>query len=107
MCFNSAFNLSLGYLARQDTELQIEQEGNKLKVQLNAPIHFDASADPTVEVQVAGKKEAKLNLQRTSLREQTYTGEWSLDHILAKPGDTIEVSYGHGYMQVRKTIVAK
>lgn len=102
VCFNSAFNLSLGYLARQDTELQIEQEGNKFKVQLNAPIHFDASADPTVEVRVAGKKEARLNLQRTSLREQAYTGELSLDQILAKPGDTIEVSYGYGYMQARK-----
>ena len=76
-------------------------------MQLNAPIHFDASADPTVEVRVAGKKEARLNLQRTSLREQTYTGELSLDQILAKPGDTIEVSYGYGYMQARKPIVAK
>ena len=39
--FNTAFNLSLAYMARTDTELELEQKGTAITVRLRAPLNFD------------------------------------------------------------------
>jgi hypothetical protein len=102
--FNTAFNLSLAYLARQDITIEMRQTSDAIAVRLHAPISFDNSDNPIVRMKLSGKKDVDVHLERTSATDPTFRGVVPLRKLGVSPGDTVTCSYGYGYMQTSTTI---
>jgi hypothetical protein len=96
--FNTAYNLSLAYLARANTELSLEKDGNELIVRLRAPLNFDPSKAEPVTLEVHGPKSATVTLTEVSPTSPEYVGRIALCELGAEGGDQITGSYGFGYM---------
>jgi hypothetical protein len=96
---NTPFNLSLGYLARAETALEMKQEGSSLVVRLRAPLNFDPELDEPVTLSIGGPNgSSQVVLKEESPRSAFHVGRIALDKLGAKPGDVLKCCYGFGYM---------
>jgi hypothetical protein len=99
--FNTAYNLSLAYLARTHTHLTLEQDGDELVVRLRAPLNFDSTADEPITLKLQGPKSATVTLREASPASPEHIGRIPLSALGAKQGDRISGCYGFGYMATR------
>lgn len=104
--FNTPFNLSLAYLAHDDSALKLSLEGRDLLVGLKAPVNFDSKVkgSATVGISVGNAQARSLILTQEKEGDSIYTGRISLDELKAAPGETIAVSYGFGYLGQRAVL---
>jgi hypothetical protein len=105
--FNTAYNLSLAYLARAHTELSLEQDGGDLIVRLRAPLNFDATREEPVTLTIGGPRRAELTLTETAPESPEHSGRIALDQLGAGAGDTISVTYGFGYMGTHASLTVQ
>lgn len=98
VAFNTAFNLSLAYMARYDSRLELSQQGDALSIRLRAPVNFDFTRNEPVTVTLHNGKEIPVMLVEAEPGSDTHTGGIRLASHGLKPGDTIKTSYGFGYM---------
>lgn len=105
--FNSAFNHSLAYMAKADTEIHLKQDGTHLQVALKAPLNFDPQQSEPVEVTIEGKKIIQLKLVEVEPDSPYHIGRIDLTKLGARPGDRLRASYGYGYMQSEAELTVK
>ncbi|WP_110129861.1 hypothetical protein [Coraliomargarita sinensis] len=98
VAFNTAFNLSLAYMARAETELKLIQEGDSILVGLRAPVNFDISKEEPITLTLKGPKAAMVTLVEKDPDSDIHVGRIRLSDLGAQPGDRIHCSYGYGYM---------
>lgn len=91
---NTAFNLSLAYMAYQDTTIKVRKVGKQLKVYLKAPLNFDYKKveKVTVNMKVNGK------LKALKLTEEGESSAW-FSATIPSPQTKASISYGYGYFQ--------
>jgi hypothetical protein len=113
--FNTAFNVSLAYLAWTDTRLDLRRQGVDLVVHLEAPLnfHYGMVETGTVWVTAAEDRESVTVTEmgtnarafagriRTSSEAATRAGDGILQ---LRPGATIEAGYGYGYLGRRAAL---
>ncbi len=109
--FNTAFNMSMAYLANHYTKIDLTKgEKNKLIIRLEAPLNFDPNLSESISVVLQNEEGQKISV--TLMEESPYsnvlTGEISYsknsvksgkEKINWKTGSAIRVSYGLGYFQ--------
>lgn len=108
--FNTAFNLSMAYMAEYYTQVELIRDGKKLRVKLIAPMNFDYAKDEPVEVFLENSEGDRLKVLLHEISE--YSDE--LNNLvkikrgklvnefgeLSISGDqTVSVSYGLGFMK--------
>jgi hypothetical protein len=101
--FNTAFNISLAYLAHAETSLTLRRDGDDVVVQLTAPINFDYGKVETAEVSVSvGTAPAfTLTVTEDSADARTFSGRM---HASRHPATALEATYGFGYLAHRATL---
>jgi len=107
--FNTAFNVSLAYMAHNDTEIELTRLEDKINIRLHAPLNFDYRKEEKIAIWIVssnGDKE-KVTLKETSPYSQDHSGTIPFEFAGKKEGDgklqieknaRIETSYGFGYM---------
>ena len=113
--FNTAFNVSLAYLAWANTRIELRRDGEQLVARLEAPLNFDYGKVETGKVWVtsaSGDRET-LTVTEESPNARTLTGRIRISsEAAARPGDGIlqtapgagiEAGYGYGYLG-RRTV---
>jgi hypothetical protein len=112
---NTPFNLSLAYLARHTSHIELKRSGSELVVRLEAAINFDPTKRETATVSVTssnGDVEV-LTVTEESVNSRFLMGKIKVKGSAAKLGDgtlqnahngTIEASYGFGYLSTRSTL---
>ena len=114
--FNTAFNISLAYLAWSESKVELAKEGDELVVRLTAPLDFDYGKAETGTVTVVsglGDIE-RVTVTEDSASSGTFTGRLKLasgkaaskdDAALQfQPGTTIRASHGFGYLGRHATL---
>ncbi len=98
--FNTAYNLSMSYLARAQTELEADYQSGVLSVRLKAPINFDYELveQATVRLWMMDGSERQMVLKEESPDSAYLYGRIALD---ATPHS---VAYGYGYFEVRERL---
>lgn len=114
--FNTAYDISLAYLAWSETEIKMTREGDDLIVRLKAPLNFDYSKVETGTVMVANSHGgvAHVTVTEDSANSMTLTGRIKLQpgktasndnqSLQFTPGTTLQASYGYGYLGHRATL---
>lgn len=105
--FNTAFNVSLAYMARADSKLHLEQQGDAVVVHLHAPLNFNPDEEEPVTLTVKGRKAASVTLKESSPNSSKHEGRIRLLDLGAKPGDTVISRYGYGYMATSGSLTLK
>ncbi|MDC0935717.1 discoidin domain-containing protein [Pirellulales bacterium] len=107
--FNTAFNVSLAYMAHNDTEIELTRLEDKINIRLHAPLNFDYGKEEKIAIWIvssSGDKE-KVTLKEKSPYSQDHSGTIPVVTGDKKAGDgklqveknaRIETSYGFGYM---------
>ncbi len=114
--FNTAFNISLAYLAWSESKVELAKEGDELVIRLTAPLNFDYGKAETGTVTVAsglGDTE-RVTVTEDSASSGTFTGRLKLasgkaaskgDGALQfQPGTTVRASHGFGYLGRHATL---
>ena len=108
--FNTAYNISLAYLAWSESKIDLTKNGDALVIRLQAPLNFDYTKVETGTVTVASSlgDEERVIVSEDSPNSMTFTGRIKLQaDSSAKPGDkvlqyqpgaSLTVSYGCGYL---------
>lgn len=108
--FNTAFNVSLAYLAWSESKVEATIRNQQLVVRLTAPLNFDSSKVETGSVVVrSGNGDVeRVVVTETSPSAMTFTGSIRLQSgasaksgdqaVQFSPGTTIQVSHGFGYL---------
>jgi len=92
--FNTAFNLSLAYMARAASELELHRKGEQIIVRLCAPLNFNYETKETASVDLHFKDGS---IETISLTEVSENSEYFVGSIsTAKELD--RASYGYGYL---------
>ena len=101
--FNTAFNVSLAYLAHAETSLTLRREGDDVIVQLTAPLNFDYAKIETAEVfvTVGSAPAVALAVTEDSVNARAFSGRLRAPRTTAT---TVEASYGFGYLAHRATL---
>ncbi|MET2985606.1 discoidin domain-containing protein [Aureibaculum conchae] len=108
---NTAFNVSMAYLAHDDTQIELTKKDKKtIQIRLKAPINFDENKADTLDIEVTSTGGDKVTV--TLIEEGPYSqylkGQVKFkckkikkeDGILqVKKSDIISVSYGLGYFE--------
>lgn len=109
--FNTAFNLSMAYMANYYTDIALEKKGKgKYIVALTAPINFDYKTIDSVSLKISNQSGDSMMVQ---LKEDQPLGvkliggiEFTGDAILFEnqklpfgKDDTLTLSYGYGFFQ--------
>jgi len=105
--FNTAFNVSLAYMAKADTRLSLEQDGDMIVVRLHAPLNFNGEQEEPVTLQVAGNAAVEVTLKEVDPRSPEHIGRVNPAELKARPGDRISSSYGYGYMATSASLTLK
>lgn len=106
--FNTAFNISLAYMARADTELKLKQEGGVLVVMLRAPLNFDYAKDEPVTLVISTKQgTTNVTLKEDGPRSLVHSGHVNLSDLGVKAGDEVWCSYGYGYMATEANVTLR
>jgi len=96
---NSALNVSLAYMAKADTKLELKQEDEAVFVRLSAPLNFDPDKSEPVTLSIEGPKgSSQIVLKEEAPHSKFHVGRIGLDMLGAKPGDVLKCRYGFGYM---------
>lgn len=98
--FNTAYNLSMSYLARSETQIQAQYRDGVLSVRLKAPINFDYTKREYAEVRVllADGSGLRMRVDEESSDSAYLSGQLDLG---AAP---VSVAYGFGYFEVRTDV---
>lgn len=114
--FNTAFNISLAYLAWANTRLDLTRDADELVIRLEAPLNFDYARveSGTVRVTSTGGDQEAVTVTEDSPNARTLTGRLRIastaaacpgDGVLqAAPGTRIEGGYGHGWLGRRSAL---
>jgi len=111
--FNTPFNLSMAYLAYDRTKLGLTREGDSLVIRLEAPLNFDYAKAETATVTLTSTSGdiEEVTVTEDSPNSRTFTGRIKVQPgpaakgtLQAKPGDSVEASYGYGFLG-RKAIL--
>jgi hypothetical protein len=99
--FNTAFDLSLAYLAWSESKVALTKNGDELVIRLTAPLNFDYGKVETGSVTVTNSegKQARVTVTEDSANSSTFTGR-----IKLKPGASVKVSHGYGYLGRHATV---
>jgi hypothetical protein len=115
--FNTAYNRSLAWHAWYYSNIEIFQEGGKMKVQLQAPLNFNYAYSEPVRVKITTSNDdmewVKLSelhpmsrqMQGTIDLKQTGTAEPNNELLELKAGEEVHATYGFGYMRQIDRIV--
>jgi len=109
---NTAFNVSLAYLAHHNTDVRLIQQGNCIAVQLRAPLNFDYDQQEPVTLHVVSSNgdTEEVVLNEKHAYSEVFIGSIPIaigdpmadDGILQSENNgTIESSYGLGYLKRR------
>lgn len=98
--FNTAYNLSMSYLARVETELQAYYDAGELEVRLKAPINFDYEQVETAQVRVQFEDGSE---QSVTVRETSVNSPYLMAQTKV-PTKPVSIVYGYGYMEVRAPV---
>ena len=114
--FNTAFDVSLAYLAWANTEISLGRDGDEIVVRLQAPLNFDYAKVESGKVWITtsnGDVEA-LIVREESLGSRVLTGTMRIQSgAAAKAGDgalqitsgtKLEAGYGYGYLGRRASL---
>ncbi|MEY3894563.1 MAG: hypothetical protein RLZZ214_82, partial [Verrucomicrobiota bacterium] len=113
--FNTAYDISLAYLAWSETEIQLTRDGDELLVRLKAPLNFDYTQVESGTVLVAsGQGDVEsVTVTEDSANSPTLTGRIKLQpgkpavkadkSLQFTPGSTVQATYGYGYLGHRAT----
>lgn len=109
--FNTAFNMSMAYLANHYTNLQIDKiSKNEIEIRLEAPVNLDSKNGELVPVQLqigSGKsisiyltyESAPSNILKGVLRISKSKLKYGKETLEFQKGESIHVSYGLGYFR--------
>lgn len=109
--FNTAFNVSMAYLANHYTHLELSADSkNNVVIRLEAPLNFDPNTTESVSVLVHNDQGQSISviLKEESPYSNILTGVLSYSNnrlesgnkmINWNKGETIRVSYGLGYFK--------
>lgn len=94
---NTPFNLSLAYLARHTSSLQLIREGDELIVRLEAPLNFDPAAveSATVVLTTSTGQTRELTLREEGPDSRFLSGRIPFSPA---PGLSVTATYGFGYL---------
>jgi hypothetical protein len=97
--FNTAYNLSLTYMAAYDTELKVQNDKKSTTIRLKVPLNFDYNKVETVDVDLTDNtgKITKLTLIEESPNSAYFVAQ------IKTPNKQTTVSYGLGYF--RKSVI--
>lgn len=97
--FNTAFDISLAFMALADTRLEAVRTGDEIEIRLTAPLNFDYDKveTATVELATAGK------VSRIELREEGKNAAVFSARVKAPAGEAV-ISYGYGCFGHRTTV---
>ena len=100
--FNVALNLSLAYLARSETKLDLKREGSEVIITLRVPLNFDSSIVETgsVKMQADDGRSETITVTETGPSTGIFTGRARL----RPEASEIRVSHGFGYLGTFATI---
>jgi len=93
--FNVAYNLSLTYMATNDTEWSATRNKGKITLKLKVPLNFNYNTKEYVWVNLKNKKGKVTKLKLT---EETENSEW-FTATIKYPGKKSTASYGLGYFE--------
>jgi hypothetical protein len=98
--FNTAFNVSLAYLAHASTSVAVTRDGPALVVRLTAPLNFDYAQIETAVVQLhtAAGSTLPLTVTEDAPNARTFSARYT------PPADApaiVAASYGFGYLAHR------
>ena len=98
--FNTAYNLSLSYLALSETEIEASWNGRVLTVRLKAPINFDYEQIEQAKVRVLLQdgSEQLMTVTEESVDSPCLAGELALTNA------PHSVAYGYGYFETRVSL---
>jgi hypothetical protein len=111
--FNTAFNVSMAYLANYYSSISMEKAGKKLlKITLTAPINFYPEKEETVDVVLNNARGERLvvTLAESHAFSDSLTADLSLtkkglkfgDQVLfVNSGEPVEASYGYGFFKIK------
>jgi hypothetical protein len=102
--FNTAFNISLAYLAHAEISLTVRRDGDDVLVQLTAPLNFDYAKIETAEVSVTIGAAPAITLTVTEDSANARTLSAKVPRSRSAPATTIEASYGFGFLAHRATL---
>jgi hypothetical protein len=109
--FNTAFNVSMAYMANNYTKLELSGDSRKgLKISLEAPLNFDPAKKELVTVHIQNEQGQRLSVRLEEVspysnilagqipfkNERLFFGDQS---ISLKKGESIKASYGLGYFK--------
>lgn len=108
--FNTAYNLSMAYLANYYSEVSLERIGDELVVQVKAPLNLDYDKDETLTIALENNRGESLNikLEEKSRYSDTLVGKVKIrkgklmnsrGQLFSTTGDVITASYGLGFMK--------
>ncbi len=95
--FNTAYNLSLSYLALSESSIEASYDGQVLTVRLQAPINFDYDLIERAQVRVLMRDGSE---QIMTVIEESVDSPF-LSGKLALKGEPHSVAYGYGYFETR------
>ncbi len=98
--FNTAFNLSMAYLARSETAIKASWQDGLLTVRLRAPLNFDYGQreSATIEIRLPDGKTLQTQLLEESANSPFFSADYAIE---TKPES---VSYGMGYFETRNPV---
>ena len=93
--FNTAYDISLAYLAWSESKIDLTKGGNEVVIRLTAPLNFDYNKVETGTVTVTNSegKEARITVTEDSANSMIFTGRIKID-----PVTPLKASYGYGYL---------
>ncbi|MEC3908261.1 discoidin domain-containing protein [Tamlana sp. 2201CG12-4] len=114
---NTAFNVSMAYLAHSDTKISLTQKENKtIEIRLKVPLNFDEDKVTALAIKVLSSggdtvmttltEEGPYSKYLKGTVEYEYEKSRIRDNILQiKKNDTVHASYGLGYFEKSTSII--
>ena len=114
--FNTPLNLSLSYLARSETSIELERHNDELVIRLRAPLNFDdATAETgTVVVESGHGDMERVTVTETGSSTGVFAGRLRLQQDAAptrgdgflqyRDGTTVRASHGFGFLGTCATL---
>ena len=99
--FNCCFNISLAYLAYDDTRLELERDGESVVIRLHAPLNFDTKTAESATVSVSDGAGLVVDMVLTEDGENARSFSRK---IKMPPSKKIEVRYGFGYLSRKASL---
>lgn len=108
---NTPFNLSLAYLARHSSKIELARDGEELVIRLEAPLNFDSKTIETASVKLnissGGSKTVELNEEGPDSR--FFSARLPVSQLpKAANGDAkLQATYGHGYLATQSQLIPR